>query len=60
MDPSHLDELIQLEDSYWWHVAKRRLVSDLLRPGTLGDLRAYADQAVDITDTVIQRFNTAQ
>ena len=31
MDPGHLDELIELEDSYWWHVAKRRLVSDLLQ-----------------------------
>ncbi len=30
MDARHLDELIQLEDSYWWHVAKRRLVCDLL------------------------------
>jgi SAM-dependent methyltransferase len=30
MDPSHLDELIQLEDSYWWHIAKRRLVTSLV------------------------------
>jgi SAM-dependent methyltransferase len=30
MDPSHLDELIELEDSYWWHVAKRKLVTSLL------------------------------
>ena len=40
MDATHLDELIQLEDSYWWHVAKRRLVADLLQqhfpaPGVL-------------------------
>ena len=31
MDPSHLDELVRLEDSYWWHVAKRQLVSNLLK-----------------------------
>ena len=30
MDPGHLDELIQLEDSYWWHIAKRRLVTKLV------------------------------
>lgn len=31
MEPNHLNELIELEDSYWWHVAKRRLVVDLLQ-----------------------------
>lgn len=30
MESSHLDQLIELEDTYWWHVAKRRLVCDLL------------------------------
>lgn len=30
MDPAHLDELIELEDTYWWHVSKRRLVIGLL------------------------------
>ena len=30
MDPSHLKELVTLEDSYWWHVAKRQLVTRLL------------------------------
>jgi SAM-dependent methyltransferase len=30
MQASHLQELIELEDSYWWHVAKRQLVLDLL------------------------------
>ncbi|MCA9057796.1 MAG: methyltransferase domain-containing protein, partial [Planctomycetaceae bacterium] len=30
MDPSHLQELVSLEDSYWWHVAKRQLVTRLL------------------------------
>jgi SAM-dependent methyltransferase len=30
MEASHLDELIELEDSYWWHVAKRKLVGRLL------------------------------
>jgi SAM-dependent methyltransferase len=31
MDRGHLDELIQLEESYWWHVAKRELVTAILR-----------------------------
>ncbi|MCA9061889.1 MAG: class I SAM-dependent methyltransferase [Planctomycetaceae bacterium] len=31
MDPSHLQELVSLEDSYWWHVAKRQLVTRLLQ-----------------------------
>lgn len=30
MDPSHLKELVALEDNYWWHVAKRQLVMGLL------------------------------
>ncbi len=30
MDPSHLNELVALEDNYWWHVAKRQLVTSLL------------------------------
>jgi SAM-dependent methyltransferase len=31
MDPQHLHELIDLEDSYWWHIAKRQLVAEMLR-----------------------------
>lgn len=31
MESSHLDELIQLEDNYWWHVAKRKLVTSILK-----------------------------
>lgn len=31
MDPKHLDELIAVEGSYWWHVAKRELALELLR-----------------------------
>src|SRR5262245_32582596 len=31
MDPEHLDELAQLEESYWWHVAKRELIVELLQ-----------------------------
>jgi SAM-dependent methyltransferase len=31
MDPKHLDELITVERGYWWHVAKRALVTELLR-----------------------------
>jgi SAM-dependent methyltransferase len=30
MGSDHLDELIALDDSYWWHVAKRKLVARLL------------------------------
>ena len=30
MDPKHLDELIAIERNYWWHVAKRELVIELL------------------------------
>lgn len=31
MQASHLQQLVDLEDSYWWHVAKRQLVLRLLR-----------------------------
>jgi SAM-dependent methyltransferase len=31
MDQQHLKALIAVERSYWWHVAKRELVTDLLR-----------------------------
>lgn len=30
MDVDHLNELIELEDSYWWHQAKRELVLSIL------------------------------
>lgn len=30
MDADHLGELVELEETYWWHVAKRRLVLNLL------------------------------
>jgi SAM-dependent methyltransferase len=30
MQVAHLQELAELEDSYWWHVAKRELAMDLL------------------------------
>jgi SAM-dependent methyltransferase len=30
MDSAHLDELIALEDTYWWHVAKRELVTEIV------------------------------
>ena len=30
MDQKHLQELINVERTYWWHVAKRELVSELL------------------------------
>lgn len=31
MDPKHLDELFAVEADYWWHVAKRELVTELLQ-----------------------------
>ena len=31
MDAAHLRELIELEDSYWWHQAKRQLLLTLIR-----------------------------
>jgi SAM-dependent methyltransferase len=31
MEHHHLQELIELEDRYWWHVAKRSLVTSLLK-----------------------------
>jgi SAM-dependent methyltransferase len=31
MEHHHLQELIELEDRYWWHVAKRSLVVSLLK-----------------------------
>ena len=31
MDASHLQQLVDLEDSYWWHVAKRELAVKLLQ-----------------------------
>lgn len=30
MKPDHLQELAELEDTYWWHVAKRQLITSLL------------------------------
>src|SRR3954464_12126816 len=30
MDPKHLEELIAVERGYWWHVAKRELVLEVL------------------------------
>jgi 2-polyprenyl-3-methyl-5-hydroxy-6-metoxy-1,4-benzoquinol methylase len=31
MEAAHLHQLIQLEDSYWWHVAKRHWATQLLK-----------------------------
>lgn len=30
METAHLEQLIQLEGSYWWHVSKRQWITDLL------------------------------
>ncbi|MFP6763951.1 MAG: class I SAM-dependent methyltransferase [Planctomycetaceae bacterium] len=42
MQTSHLQQLVDLEDCYWWHVAKRQLVTRLLKkhcppPGRLAE-----------------------
>jgi len=42
MQASHLQQLVDLEDNYWWHVAKRELVTRLLKkhcpaPGKLAE-----------------------
>lgn len=42
MQASHLQQLVDLEDNYWWHVAKRELVTKLLQkhcpaPGKLAE-----------------------
>src|SRR4051812_32003559 len=31
MDRKHLEELIEVERGYWWHVAKRELATEVLR-----------------------------
>ena len=31
LDAHHLQELIDLEEGYWWHVAKRRLAGEILQ-----------------------------
>jgi 2-polyprenyl-3-methyl-5-hydroxy-6-metoxy-1,4-benzoquinol methylase len=31
METAHLQELIELENSYWWHVAKQRVVTNVLQ-----------------------------
>ena len=30
MDARHLTELADLEENYWWHVAKRQLAIEML------------------------------
>lgn len=62
MDPSHLQELVELEDNYWWHIAKRQLVTRLLEkhcppPGRLVEggigsgrnLLAFHQMGFDVT-----------
>lgn len=62
MDASHLQQLVDLEDTYWWHVAKRELASRLLAkyspaPGRLVEggigsgrnLVAFEDAGYDVT-----------
>lgn len=62
MDPKHLNELIAVERTYWWHLAKRELVcGQLVRhlppPGRLveggvgagGNLLAFRDLGYEVT-----------
>jgi SAM-dependent methyltransferase len=62
MDQRHLDALIAVERSYWWHVAKRELVTELLKrhcppparlvEGGVGggaNLLAYRDLGYDVS-----------
>ncbi len=61
MDVAHLENLAELDDTYWWHVAKRRLVTKLLLqhappPGVLVEggigssrnLRDFRDLGYDV------------
>ena len=62
MQTAHLQELVELEDTYWWHVAKRELVLQLLSqhapaPGRLieggigsaRNLLAFRDAGYEVT-----------
>lgn len=62
MDATHLQQLVDLEDNYWWHVAKRQLASKLLKrfapaPGRLVEggigsgrnLVAFQEAGYDVT-----------
>ncbi len=62
MDQKHLEALIAVERTYWWHVAKRELVTDLLKrhcppPGRLveggigggANLLAYRELGYDVS-----------
>lgn len=62
MDLRHLHELATVEDTYWWHRAKRALVLELLKqhcppPGRLiegglgagGNLRAFAEAGYQVS-----------
>ena len=62
METAHLQELISLDSTYWWHVAKRALVCDLLErflpaPGRAveggigagGNLAAFAARGYQVT-----------
>lgn len=62
MDASHLKQLVDLEDNYWWHVAKRELTLKLLEkycpaPGRLVEggvgsgrnLLAFQERGYEVT-----------
>ena len=62
MDPKHLNELIAVEGSYWWHIAKRELATEVLHrhfppPGRLveggigggGNLAAFRRAGYHVT-----------
>jgi SAM-dependent methyltransferase len=61
MDPAHFHELAELEASYWWHVAKRELIVELLTryappparlleagTGTGGNFAAFRELGYDV------------
>jgi SAM-dependent methyltransferase len=62
MEIAHLNQLIELEDSYWWHVAKRSWATELLKSyaappskiieggiGAAGNLVRWRDMGYNVT-----------
>ena len=62
MDKKHLEELVKVENTYWWHIAKRAIVLEVLRryfpsPGRLieggigagGNLKMFQEIGYEVT-----------
>ena len=62
MDPKHLVQLSELEDTYWWHVAKRQMVTKLVEQhfpapnglveggiGSCRNLLTFQERGYDVT-----------